>query len=400
MPCIYDLVLPARRDVDEKQVLLVLKEWVNNNQFNSFKDIGLGEDISFAEGNFHIACAESELQFFHLRNPLRIAVRSSTSITQTRRKDRLPANLLWEADFIAEESVDGLSFRVRLHRSAADPSLPCSVNVPVWIPGILSLLVEKDLLGNDAGLPFSLAPLKVDSVQKRILDNIISGKVLTHMPVVLVPLREEAFANDLSHRICGAAHIILSQSAGEISVIFPRISVKRAFPVQNETVVEDVFYYILWATLAASVTRERTTFEEIERISAKVSPTSGETLSEYIFTSPKLGELLRAERVKKGLTQADLGKLVGSSGLIISRLERSELTRVQRSFLTKLERELDMVAGMLVSSGEITPPSKRQRLAPKKENGSSAASVFCHSCGNRLREGAAFCHSCGTRVLP
>lgn len=50
---------------------------------------------------------------------------------------------------------------------------------------------------------------------------------------------------------------------------------------------------------------------------------------------------LKLARIKKGLTQRELGKLVGLSNVTISRIENSNSDNVTKSIMIKIAKELD-----------------------------------------------------------
>ena len=103
----------------------------------------------------------------------------------------------------------------------------------------------------------------------------------------------------------------------------------------------------------------------------------------YTIIDSALAKAIAYYRQEMGLTQAELGEMVGMSGLQISRIETQRIHRV-------LTERVAHIREILKITDDSIP-----EYATKREN----QNCYCRICGAKLYEDSVYCHTCGTKII-
>lgn len=108
----------------------------------------------------------------------------------------------------------------------------------------------------------------------------------------------------------------------------------------------------------------------------------------YLLLNDVISKNIRTKRIQAGFTQVELAKQVGTSGLIISRIETGRVSKVSLEVIGKLEKVLEVTPGFF---SNLTRDSEEIKLPVK--------TFYCRNCGAHLYSDSKFCHLCGIKVL-
>ena len=108
----------------------------------------------------------------------------------------------------------------------------------------------------------------------------------------------------------------------------------------------------------------------------------------YLLLNDVISKNIRTRRIQAGFTQSELAKQVGTSGLIISRIETGRVSKVSLEVISRLEKALEVTPGFF---SNLTRDAEEIKLPTK--------TFYCRNCGAHLYSDSKFCHLCGTKVL-
>ena len=80
----------------------------------------------------------------------------------------------------------------------------------------------------------------------------------------------------------------------------------------------------------------------------------------------EIGELIKRARIDRGLTQEELGKIVGVQKSAIAKYENGRVVNIKRSTLQKLAETLDLRGSDLIEDKKEQPAGEGE-LSPKRK---------------------------------
>lgn len=401
MPIIYSVRLNCKPGTDPKQIHAVMQTWIQGSNQNSSGIIDIDtksshDEVSNGQGVFTIATA------FHPTTKSRCtAIRSSTNLLLSKNAPPQETNLLWAAECISEETADGIHFDINLSRTVVNPEQSADLEKTPIPPRIISLLIKNDLLEPDCGIPFTTMFHTTQDVTDAALADAAAGRTLTELPLVLVSETNSLFAHALAGALRGTGHIFVlpddhplreGWKADQVLLLYPRANARKRYTIKRgeaQHILSDVLRLTYFAFPGKALTFDAVDYWSILQggKQAEHAPKAG-----FICINPSMAEAMRFHRKKLGLTQAELGERVGSTGLIISRVENNKTVRITEQLLTDIERELGL------ASGAFTAMETLQSKPQEKSSPSIQTHGFCYKCGTKLPDGSIFCHACGTKL--
>lgn len=405
MPIIYSVRLKAKQNTSPEQIRAVMREWIHGNDPNPADIIDIGTKSAHDETSNERGVFTSATALHPNTNVRCTAIRSSTNLQLSKTSPPQQTNLLWQAEFISEEAADGILFYINLCRSAYASDAPADLEKMPVPPRIISLLIKNDLLELDGGLPFSTLFNKAKDVAEAALMDAASGRVLTEMPLVLVSESSHLFAHALAGTLRGTAHIFLLPDShpllaglkpDQVLLLYPRANAQKRYTLKRgeaQRILSDVLKLTYFAAPGKALTFDMVDYWGVLQGGKQVdhTPKAG-----YVFVTSDMAASLRLYRKKSGLTQVELGELVGSTGLIISRIENNKTTRVTEQLIRDAERVLKLLPGTLSSMEKLEADSSAEKNV---SIASGQKQAFCHKCGTQLFAESLFCHACGTELL-
>lgn len=79
-----------------------------------------------------------------------------------------------------------------------------------------------------------------------------------------------------------------------------------------------------------------------------------------------VGEIIRAARIAKGLTQEELGKLVGVQKSAIAKYENGRVVNIKMGKIVKIAQVLGLNGNELIESGQVTAKRIRASATPER----------------------------------
>ena len=403
MPIIYSVRLNCKAGTDPERIRAVMQEWINKNapETVNILDIGAQSIHDETSKNGDVFTSATAL---HPSTGVRCtAIRSLTNLQLSKTSPPQQTNLLWQAECISEETADGTRFYINLSRGALSSADPANLETMPVPPRIIFLLINRGLLEPDCGIPFTTLFHREQDVDEAALADAAAGRTLTAMPLVLVSESCHLFAHALSGTLRGTGHIFLLPDShplradlkpDQVLLLYPRACAQKCYTIRRgeaQRILSDVLRLSYFASPNKALTFDMVDYWCVLQGGKQVdhTPKAG-----YICVSPAMAEALRLYRKKSGLTQAELGEQIGSTGLIISRVENGKTTRVTEQLIRDAEQSLGLLPGTISSlerSNTDTAEGPPVSDTPVKH-------VFCHKCGAKLLEDSLFCHVCGTKL--
>lgn len=394
---ILSFQLPARSDVANEDVVRVLVNWVSYNQHYDFQEENLREMLLsrqiVRDYGEDILGKKAALRF------CRTTVDHVHYIEMRIENPDEENNLLWRAECIfrrREDEQTGI-FQVTLSRAPLRPGEPASLDLPVRIPYIAKQLKRSNYLAIDArgGAELCSEP--------------------NRFPVIFCGPRSragngETIIKTMKNRLGPIAQVVSGEQAAlylektdgveedGILVVYPIAQVRKTYSLSSgegkiceEKVDRAVSEVICWVTEIHAGTAI-----PWQEVSEPAAPTPKPVQGKYCMVNHSMGSRLRTLRRRSGLSQQELAGRVGTTGLIISRLETVRVQRVPADLIKELELALGVEEGTISAVREelehTVPVSEDKQQIPEKAG-------FCRHCGLHLYQDSFFCPKCGTKVL-
>lgn len=404
MPIIYSVRLKASQNASLDKIREVMTGWISGSNKSSVDIVQIGNSSSHSEALDKSAYVSTATAFHPDTNVRCIAVRTSTDLFIPDNSLPRRENLHWQAEMISEETADGIWFTINLSRSSSSADMAADLEWDPIPPRIIALLIENELLESDMGLPFSLRAQDGTMLSDDILSAAINGDTLSIMPIVVVSESKQPFCDILTGILRGTAHILLLSDSHplrghaapeQVQLFYPRAKVSRIYTLDDKTahrILRDVLRLTYFAAPCKILTFDMVQYWSILQGGKRTdhTPKSG-----YICINPAMAEAMRFQRKKSGLTQAELGEKVGSTGLIISRIENNKTTRVAEQTMNDIENVLGLEVGALSSMESLQSSLPEEKPASQEL---SQTHAFCYKCGTKLLDGSLFCHACGIKL--
>lgn len=388
MACVYAIRLPLRVGVTCAEALKGISGWLNDNACLSLRDLSFGDlstpmEITVPGVKLWAASAMLGENAF-------TAVRIQTDGALS---PALPAldNMGYRLDLLLEERLDGRYFTLQFHCSPQDPRKPAQLP-RIEPPEMLRQLAEQGLLEADCGLPLQQMPLKWTPALDNTLRLLQNGSLLPALPLLFVREGNYALTPKLAARLSQFSHVLLLPAihpalsglgAGGIRVHFPRLGMSFATDLSAPAAGESLAQELLRLTALSLPGDLPDLAEVLAHSNRQAQPSAG-----HLCMNRKMAEAIRFYRVKSGLTQAELGKITDTTGLLISRLENGRPARVKESLIAAIEEALGLTNGEIRGCEGLSDSPVTAVIRP----------AFCPVCGTKTAENGNFCQGCGIRL--
>ena len=394
---ILSFQLPARFDVTNEEAVRALVSWVSYNQHYDFQEEDLREMLLSCQivrdYGEDILGKKAALRF------CRTTVDHVHYIEMRIENPDEENNLLWRAECIFSRREDGQAgaFQVTLSRDPLRPGEPARLNLPVRIPYIAKQLKRSNYLPIEAhgGAELCSEP--------------------NRFPVIFCGAgsraeNRETIIRTMKNRLGPIAQVVSGEQAAlypektngveedGILVVYPIARVRKTYSLSSgegticeEKVERAVSDVIGWVTEIHAGTAI-----PWQEVSEPAAPAPKPVQGKYCTVNHSMGSFLRTLRRRNGLSQQELAGRVGTTGLIISRLETVRVQRVPANLIKELELALGVEEGTISTIREepehTVPVSEDKQQIPEKAG-------FCRHCGLHLYQDSFFCPKCGTKVL-
>ncbi|MCI9557593.1 MAG: helix-turn-helix domain-containing protein [Lawsonibacter sp.] len=394
---ILSFQLPAQPDVTNEDAVRALVTWVSESQHYDFQEEELevmllnrqvvrdyGEDI---------LGKKAALRF------CRTTVDHAHYIEMRIENPDEENNLLWRADCIFRQKEDEQAgtFQVTLYREPLWPDKPALLDQPLRIPYIAKQLKRSNCLSIETcnGAGFCSSSNRFPVIFCGAGSCVGNGKqLIKYMKNKLGPIAQVVPAEQAALYLEEADRL----EKDGILVVYPIAQVRRAYSLSSgegniweEKVDRAVSDVVRWVTEIHAGTAV-----PWQEISEPAVPAPKPVQGKYCTIDRSMGKCLRTLRRRNGLSQQELAARVGTTGLIISRLETVRVQRVQTDLLRDLELALGVEEGTISTAQEEPeykgPVSAEDWQIPEKAG-------FCRHCGLHLYQDSFFCPKCGTKVL-
>lgn len=417
---IFSFRLPAKPS-PLGEVISIMETWVNASPFYSFENLNLQEVPVYTA----YACKEAEFEY------IKMIGREGCDYVGGHLSKPDNSNVEWYADFIYECRPDGNFFYIQLSRGIIDPSRTANMCIIPQMPDVVKLIMQHDMLLDDAGFPIADMPLPLSPRVLQICKDALKQKTAPILPVIFANCaglpEEEKTMKSIAMDFSGMVHVVVAASEDEVSrleqidlldpsfpgvtICFPRIGIVKKIPFQEgfQDILMGMTAYISQQNLPVSTM----TWEKLKSLLGQIpdSAPSPETSASggYCLMNSKMAELMKTTRKKLGLSQVELASAAGTTGLIISRLETLRITRVKEPLLQQIEQALNFSVGTISAleseksggdSGAVPPEA--DRVPPERQSGRGKThpiqNRFCRKCGAKLFPDSIFCHQCGAKL--
>ena len=394
---ILSFQLYARSNMTNEDAILALVNWVSCSQHYDFqeenlKEMLLSRQIVLDYGE-DILGKKAALRF------CRTTVDHVHYIEMRIDNPDEENNLLWRAEciFRRREDEQAGTFQVTLSRDLLRPGEPASLELPVHIPYIAKQLKRSGYLPVD-----SYGGAEPCSEPNRF-------------PVIFCGAGSragngETIVKTMKNRLGPIAQVVSGEQAAlypektdgveedGILVVYPIAQVRKTYSLSSgegkicekkvDRAVSDVIRWVTEIHAGIAIPWQ----EVSEPAAAAPKPVQGK----YCMVNHSMGNCLRTLRRRNGLSQQELAARVGTTGLIISRLETVRVQRVPADLIKELELALGVEEGTISAVREeleyTVPVSEDNQRIPEKAG-------FCRHCGLHLYQDSFFCPKCGTKVL-
>lgn len=407
---IFSLRLPAKPDIPADIIVKTVEDWVNPSRFYSFDTVRLGE----IKGRAEFACQEASLEYVNTVNE------EGYGCIGARLSKSDASNVTWDADFIWERGRGESCFCIQLSRSIADVRKSADMKTLPKMPDVVKRVMRGNMLPDDGGFPIAERPFALTESVLQSCRAAFEHRTCPALPIIFVncvgkpelKARVEAFAADFA----GMSHVIAAESEREISqwreidildpgprdcegavVYFPRIGIAKSLPLQDgfeELLICMTAYFSQQNLPPDTLTWNRLELYA-ERLGYSTAYPQGALSGEYCLLNDQMARLIRTLRKTAGLSQAELAKKAGTTGLIVSRMETLRITRAKLDLLQSIEQVLNLRPGTVLKAGDRPAPEESR---PESAKAAPAENLFCRKCGTKLYGDSVFCHRCGARV--
>ena len=389
MACFYTLRLPAAPGVTAERLFAELAHWLAADCGHDFPEITsheLSAPLEISTPSAQLSAVRSVM-----RDTVYTALRlqSDAYLSPTL---PCPANMRSAAEFLLEERAEGCWFTLRLYGVPLTAGRTVTV-LPLTMPDILWKLASKGFLQDDSGFPLQNTPLTNPTLLETPLKQLRSGMTFTQRPLLLVREGNYGLTPAIATRLCQCLHVLVlpgihpalsGLGAGSARILFNRFGVSRSVDLTVPAACEDIVEYAARLTTLA-VPVEPPSFALLRELCGNQTPPA----ADYLCLNPRMADAIRFYRLKSGLTQNDLAKKVGATGLLISRLENCRPARVRESLIAAIEdalhlknREIMACEGFSAQEGPITTKP-----------------AYCPFCGTKTAETGDFCTGCGIKLI-
>lgn len=386
MRTILSFQLPAVPGISRENVIASMCRWVTQSPHYDLKDplsdLPSGENFTRYSADFYGRAAAFQMVQYGEKDHRYIAA-------QLERPDE-NNNLLWRAQCVFEqEGETGGIFFILLERGVLHPEMIADLQVIPSVPFIAKRLFLDGL---------ALRPSEIAGDRKDDYPQIQAGQL-------------SPFKTDIMKIFSSVARV--SEQSGpeadnKVRVIYPKADVDRIYSEDGfgqsadqatAQLVSDVFSMIAEVHSGPTIS-----FDALWHLASDGERDAPRPLSpggSYCYMNQDMADLLKTARKERGLSQKELAQQVGTSGLILSRLETLRVQRVLRSMLNDVERELGLPHNAIVSlQSKTLPPASMQPALNLAEEKPPQRAGYCRQCGTHLYADSHFCPVCGTKVLP
>lgn len=385
MRTILSFHLPAVPGISRKAVIASMCRWITESPHydldNPLPNLPSDENLAHYSVDFYGRTAAFQMVQYGEKNRHYIAAQLEQPDEEN--------NLLWRAQCIFEqEELAEDVFFVLLERGILNPERVANLQILPSIPFIAKCLFQDGL---------ALRPDSISDSRKEDYPRIQAGQF---SPLNKAVKKFSSVARISEQRA--------PEASDKVRVIYTKAGIDRAYSeadfeqnVDQATaqLVSDVFNMI------SEIHREPTlSFDVLRNLASNGAGAALSSLSSggnYCYMNQAMADLLKTARKEQGLSQKDLAAQVGTSGLILSRLETLRVQRVLRSMLNDIERVLKLPHNAIVSlQGKTTPPAPAPSAFDLAEEKPPQKAGYCRQCGTHLYADSHFCPICGTKVLP
>lgn len=394
---ILSFQLPARSDVTDEDAVQALVNWVSESPHYGFQKKDLEEMLlncrTVRDYSGEITGKKAALRF------CRATADHAHYIEMRIENPDEKNNFLWRAEciFRRKEDEQAGAFQITLSRELLQPGKPACLDTVARVPYIAKQLKRRNHLPIEAhgGAELCAQPSRFPVIFCGAGSRAGNGEtIVRYMKNNLGPIAQVVSGEQ------AAAYLAQAEGVEQdgILVVYPIAGVRKAYSILSGDgsicdekagrVVSDV---IRWVTeIHAGTAIPWQEISEAEAPAPKPLP------GKYCTVNPAMGSCLRTLRRRSGFSQQELAAKVGSTGLIISRLETARVQRVQTDLLRELELTLGVEEGTISAAREepeyTAPVPEEARQLPEKAG-------FCRHCGLHLYQDSFFCPKCGTKVL-
>lgn len=394
---ILSFQLPTQPNVANEDAVRALVNWVSKSQHYDFQE----EDLKEMLLNRQIVRDYGE-DILGKKAILRFCRTTVDHVHYIEMRIENPDeenNILWRAEciFRRREDEQAGTFQVTLSREPLWPGKPARLDLPVYIPYIAKWLKRNSYL-----------PIEMHGGAELCSEP-------NRFPVIFCGAgnragNREMIIKTMKNRLGPIAQVVSGEQAAlylekadgveedGILAVYPIAQVRKTYFLLSgegeiceeevERVVSDVIRWVTEIHAGTAIPWQ----EASEPAASASKPIQGK----YCTVNHSMGNCLRTLRRKNGLSQQELAAKVGTTGLIISRLETVRVQRISADLIKELELALGVEEGTISAAREeqehTVPISEEKQRLPEKAG-------FCRHCGLHLYQDSFFCPKCGTKVL-
>lgn len=430
MNAILTFRFPLKPSVDKSAIRELVTQWVTESQYYDFEEPFLfSEELeSFFRSDYNGNQAS-------LKHCEYYDIDTHTDYLAFRINNTDMSNRLWRADAIysESESLKKKYLTVQLARSMQDIDKRSDCSAPVKYPTIVRLIYEADMVDTDSdfNLPANeiITVEDMDDINASLLTTIFHGGYQTELPSIeryrtelpFIYIYKEGFAADpdsplsqLAAKFALVSHTYTSSSVQgnlrwnaltgdqdthpRLVVWHPFIQVKNQLPFTDNIDDSQLYRYLILMLQSCQqcLHLDSLDWDDIYRYQNAFG--TGAVASCYVRMNQQIANRMQLQRKKMKLTQGDLADLVGTSKMLISRLERLQTIKVKRELILSIEKALSMNPGELISAE--ASPMNGTTTTDHQTDQRSIRPRYCRICGTALTSDSVFCHMCGTKILP
>lgn len=402
----------ADAKVSLDDVIDVLGAWINKSEYRAMLSISVDEFLRQPSPAYIAQKGDNDEEALLERIRWSDGKISYFGLRQTNPPRGDDDNLVWQSGCIFEQGATDSALYVFLNRGIQDSAKRFSLDITPSLPAVIAKLHDKNLIS----------------------DATVLAKDKSCFPMVYIRQNQTGENRELYHelrrrRLHFVSHIEWMSKEGmpkgtDLLLCFPRFGICHSYeraPVfdSNEddgrymdmrmehfllpSDLELAAAVLSWNLFRLISETQEANWPAWDRLRLLCS--GGWEMS--IASSGKChinAELLRQKRKELGLSQKELGERVGSSGLVVSRLETNQVLKASRGLVGNLEKVLRLSENSLVASAagavfsEAPEPLQKASVGEGMPSDSSAKMNYCRRCGTKLYQDSLFCHSCGTKV--
>lgn len=475
--------IPLVEGIAKETIIALAQNWIGTSRWMPFEEAYYPVDES--EGVLTAKHESAQANFYHNEYTNHALKKFFLAYRIDKTDIR---NRWWRADTIYEEGPNGVYLYVQLSRSMYHAGEISDCAEGISIPGMVFQIYKKGLNAPDHGFATGYYQWIscISEEEKARIRQAFAARHRMELPFLYlyvpeeteVPLLEKkvlSYFNKIAHvyaarteeedalwRMLSDSSEVLSASEdtrsrhfltceGEgfrIEIHAPLIDYHECLQLSKQPTMEEIKHkiFMLYRLSSQVLPLYAPTWDTIQMMEKLGGDGNApETLSYQIIMSEALAAHMQAARKEKHLTQAQLADMVGSTGLLISRLERMQTIKVKRSLINEIERVLELSPNELTKLAATEKPQRKEQTVPDNFEefvagldeanvsdpqlkfmaaagkaaaddssypaapagdggeeevifGDAPEAMFCFKCGTRLKAGANFCHRCGIRI--